>query len=147
MKKMVYTKKMMMKNKYKLEKSKDIPGWYVITDLEYLVVVKFEECKFNETQQVTLIRDQEYYINLGASTLARIMREIGDYLARYYGDISSSPVYGYKYTLDEKFCIYRRKYPKWTLVFDDQEVFNKKAIANSLRKAAEFLLKDNYNEQ
>lgn len=136
----------MMKNKYKLEKSKDIPGWYVITDLEHLIVVKFAEGEFNETQQVTLIRDQEYYINLGSTALARIMREMGDYLARYYGDITFSNVYGYKYTLDEKFCLYRRKYPKWTLVLDDSDGYIKKDLANSLRKAAEFIIKIKQNE-
>lgn len=137
----------MKKNKYKLEKSQDMPGWYVLTDIEHLIVIKFAEGRFNETQQVTLIKDEEYYINLGVSALAEIMQEMGDYLARYYGDITLSRVYGYKYTLDEKLCIYRRKYPKWTLELDCQNGFNKKVLANSLRKAAEFLLKDNQNEQ
>lgn len=34
-----------------LEKSQDLPGWWVLTDAENLVVLKFKEHEFNESQQ------------------------------------------------------------------------------------------------
>lgn len=37
--------------KYTIQESKD-PGWWVVTDTENLVVLKFQEHKFNETQMV-----------------------------------------------------------------------------------------------
>ena len=77
-----------MMNKYRLEKSKDLPNWWVFTDTENLVVVKFEDGKFNETQQVSFLEDNA--AQLGAARLARIMREIGDYIVRYHSDIAFS---------------------------------------------------------
>ena len=42
--------------KYLIQKSKE-PGWWVVTDTENLVVLKFQERKFNKTQQVTMLED------------------------------------------------------------------------------------------
>ena len=67
--------------KYKLEKS-ETPGWFVVTDTENLVVIRFKEHEFNETQKVTLI--DEDAVNLMA--LPRIMREMGDWLAAHHID-------------------------------------------------------------
>lgn len=55
--------------KYTIQESKD-PGWWVVTDTENLVVLKFQEHKFNETQMVTMLEDCQ----LSALQLARIMR-------------------------------------------------------------------------
>ena len=64
--------------KYKLQKSQD-PGWWVITDTENLVVLKFQEHKFNETQMATMLED----CHLSALQLARIMREMSDWVAAH----------------------------------------------------------------
>lgn len=47
-----------MKNRFKLEKSKEQPGWWVLTDTENLVVIKFEEHKYNETQKYICLRSR-----------------------------------------------------------------------------------------
>ena len=64
--------------KYKLQKSQD-PGWWVITDTENLVVLKLQEHKFNETQMATMLED----CHLSALQLARIMREMSDWVAAH----------------------------------------------------------------
>ena len=65
--------------KYIIKESKE-PGWWVVTDTENLVVIKFQDHKFNETWKVTMLED----CNLSALQVARVMREIGDWLATHH---------------------------------------------------------------
>ena len=67
--------------KYLIQQSEE-PGWWVVTDTENLVVLKFQEHKFNETQKVTLLEE----CNLSALQIARIMREMGDWVASHHID-------------------------------------------------------------
>ena len=67
--------------KYIIQKS-ETPGWWVVTDTENLVVVKFQEHKFNETQQVTMLEE----CNLSALQIARVMREMDDWVAAHHID-------------------------------------------------------------
>ena len=68
-----------------LEKSQDLPGWWVLTDAENLVVLKFKEHEFNESQQVTFIDDDKSVIEkLGAQGVAQILREMGDYMFTHW---------------------------------------------------------------
>jgi hypothetical protein len=63
-------------------KESETPGWWVATDTENLVVIKFQEHRFNETQQVTLLEES----NVKAMAIARIMREMGDWLAAHHSE-------------------------------------------------------------
>lgn len=58
-------------------------NWWVLTDTENQIVVRFENKRFNETQQVTMLEDVETPNPL---VIARMMREIGDYLALNHRD-------------------------------------------------------------
>lgn len=53
-----------------------------MTDTENLVVLKFKNHDFNNTQKVTMLEDA----NLTALQVARIMREMGDWLALHHID-------------------------------------------------------------
>ena len=63
--------------RYKVEPSAERPGWWVATDTESLIVVRWENKKFNETQRVSLLDA----CPTSASAIARALREIGDFLA------------------------------------------------------------------
>mgnify|MGYP003317337282 CR=1 FL=1 len=63
--------------RYKVEPSAERPGWWVATDTESLIVVRWQEHRFNDTQQVTMVDESD----VEPLTIARLMREIGDYLA------------------------------------------------------------------
>lgn len=67
--------------KYLIQKSKD-PGWWVVTDTENLVVVKFKEHEYNETQQTTMLED----CNLSVMQIARVAREMADWIAAHHID-------------------------------------------------------------
>lgn len=60
----------------------ETPGWWVLTDKDNGIVIRFEEHKFNATQQVTILEE----CSLSALQLARVMREIGDWAARHHSD-------------------------------------------------------------
>lgn len=68
--------------RYILQASNDTPGWWVVTDTENKVVVKFKDHEFNDTQKVTLLED----CHLSALQAARIMRELSDWLAAEHYD-------------------------------------------------------------
>lgn len=67
-------------NKYKLEKSKEQQGWWVVTDTINMIVVKFQEGKFNETQKVTLINGDDVASMEDAMKQVKALREMADWL-------------------------------------------------------------------
>lgn len=66
-----------------LQPSQEHENWWVLTDTENQIVVRFENKRFNQTQQVTMLEDVETPNPL---VIARMMREIGDYLAQNHRD-------------------------------------------------------------
>ena len=58
------------------------PGWWVLTDTECKVVIRFEVHKFNDTQQVTMLEE----CSLSAQQIARVLREMGDWAVRHHSD-------------------------------------------------------------
>lgn len=127
--------------KYKLEKSTQHTYCWVLTDTDNLVVIVFEEHKFNETQKVTLLDESELIKEPDrASKIAKIVREMGDYLAKHHGGVAFKIVYGLEYSEDNSslfVCRYRT--PKWRL--EILENIDKNKLATSLKKAAEWLTK------
>ena len=112
------------------------PNKWVLTDTENGVVITFEDGKFNDTQKVTMLDGT----HLTANELATAMRELGEWVVRYHSSKCFSVPYGIEYSEDDTKCyLYRRKSPKWRLEMQDD--INKKELANSLRKAAEWLTK------
>lgn len=76
-----------MKNRFKLQKSESLPDWWVLTDIENMIVVRWEHGKFNDTQKVSPIEDADLFAKFGnniAQELARIMAEIADYLRDFH---------------------------------------------------------------
>lgn len=63
--------------RYTVTPSNERPDWWVATDTEHLIVVRWQHKAFNATQQVTMLRDS----TASATAIARAMREIGDFLA------------------------------------------------------------------
>lgn len=68
----------MDKDRYLVKKSEKENHW-VCADQHYKVVAVWEHGKFNETQDITMLEDfdPKHYMEL-----AKVMRELGDYLAK-----------------------------------------------------------------
>ena len=122
-------------NNYNIQKSTQ-PNKWVLTDTTNKIVVTFEDGAFNSTQKVTML-DDTY---LTANELATAMRELGEWAVRYHSSKCFNTPYGVEYSEDDaKMYLYRRKSPKWRLEIQDN--IDKKELADSLRKAAEWLIK------
>lgn len=122
-------------SKYILQKSKH-PNKWVLTDRENGVVITFEDGAFNSTQKVTLLDDT----HLTANELAKVMRELGEWVVKYHSSKCFNQPYGIEYSEDDtKMYLYRRKSPQWRLEIQDS--VDKNRLAGSLRKAAEWLTK------
>lgn len=68
--------------RFRLEKSQLKNGWWVLTDTVNLVVINFEEGKFNETQKITKLEGDENYTSMAdVMDQVRIIREMSDWLA------------------------------------------------------------------
>lgn len=129
-------------NRFKLEKSKEQPGWWVLTDTKNLVVIKFEEHKYNETQKVYLLKESEMISSPDIETkLARIMREMGEYMSTHWYSIAMpTPVYELRQDEEtDRLLLLRNKHPRFTLEVEDG--CTHKQLADALRKASEFLRK------
>lgn len=122
-------------NKYIIQKSTH-PNKWVLTDRENGVVITFKDGAFNSTQKVTMLDDT----HLTANELAKVMRELGEWAVKYHSSKCFNIPYGIEYSEDDtKMYLYRRKSPKWRLEIQDN--INKKELADSLRKAAEWIMK------
>lgn len=129
-------------NRFKLEKSKEQPGWWVLTDTKNLVVIKFEEHKYNETQKVYLLKESEMISSPDIEAkLARIMREMGEYMSTHWYSIAMpTPVYELRQDEEtDRLLLLRNKHPRFTLEVEDG--CTHKQLADALRKASEFLRK------
>lgn len=80
-----------MKERFRLEKSQMKEGWWVLTDTENLVVITFEEGKFNETQRITQLEGGDNYTSMNdVMAQVRIIREMSDWLAINHYKIAMS---------------------------------------------------------
>lgn len=128
--------------RFKLEQSTQHQGWWVLTDTVNLIVIKFEEHRFNETQQVTILEDSKFSSAKDtAKELAHIMAEMGDYMYRHWYSIAM-PVPVFELRQDDehdRLLLIRNKFPKMTIeIQDDCDV---KQLADALRAASEFVRK------
>lgn len=125
-----------------LEKSQDLPGWWVLTDTENLVVLKFKEHEYNESQQVTFIDDDQSVIEkLGAQGIAQILREMGDYMFTHWYSIAlPTPVFEFRQDDEnDRMLLIRNKFPKFTLEIQDD--CDLKQLSDALKAAGEFVIK------
>lgn len=123
-------------SKYIIQKSSTLPNGWVLTDKENGIVVTFDDGEFNETQKVTPLED----VSHTPQELARIMRELGEWVVRHHGSKCFKHPYGIEYSEDDSTCfLYRRKSPRWRLEIQDN--VDKNNLASSLKKAAEWLTK------
>ena len=69
-------------NRFVLQSSKD-EGWWVVGDPEGTFVVRFKEGEFNETREITYLRDSP----MDALEEARVLREIPEWLQAYHSEV------------------------------------------------------------
>lgn len=69
-----------MNERFKLERSELIPNGWVCTDTVNMIVCRFEEHRFNETQKITLLNDCSLSKE-AAYSVAKYLREMADWLA------------------------------------------------------------------
>lgn len=126
--------------RYDLRPSESLPNWWVLTDKENNVVLRFEAHRFNETQKVSLLDDSKITATT-VQSLATILREMGDWMfEHHYGLIFPTPVYELQTSEDDgKLYLLRNKPPRFRMEIQDTADANSYAAA--LRKAAEYLTK------
>lgn len=125
-------------SRFIIQKSSTLPNGWVLTDTLNGVVVTFEDGQYNETQRTTML-DDEPLSKFNINDLARIMREIGEWASKYHSSKCFKTPYGFERDEKEQLYLYRRKAPQWRLQLTDET--NRQALASSLRKAAEWLIK------
>lgn len=131
-----------MKKRFKLEQSQDLPGWWVLTDIDNLIVIKFKEHEFNETQRITILEESVFLNRTDcANELAHIASEMGYYMFTHYYSIAlPTPVFEFRQD-DEKdrLLLIRNKFPHLTIEINDD--CDMKQLSKALKAASEFVLK------
>lgn len=126
-------------NRFRLDKSQYMPGWWVLTDTENLVVLKFKEHEFNENQLVTFLNDDKSVIEkLGTQGIARVLHEMGDYMfTHWYGIALPTPVFEFRQDDENnRILLLRNKFPKFILEIQDD--CDLKQLSDALNAAREF---------
>lgn len=129
-------------NRFRLEKSRDLLGWWVLTDTENLVVLKFKEHEYNDSQQVTFIdEDKSIMEKLGTQGIVRILREMGEYMFTHWYSIAlPTPVFEFrKDDKNDQMLLICNKFPKFTVTLNDD--YDLKQLSDSLKAASEFVIK------
>lgn len=129
-------------SRYKLERSTH-PDWWVLTDMDALVVIQFEEHRFNETQKVTILEDSKFNGNpeYVASELARVLAAMGDYMySHWYSIAMPTPTFELREDDEGKrLLLIRNKFPKFTI--EIQDTCDKNELSGALRAASEYIRK------
>lgn len=68
-------------DRFRLERSTQQENGWVLTDTENMIVVTFEEHKFNDTQKVTLLDGNDVTSMDEAMKRVRALREMADWLS------------------------------------------------------------------
>lgn len=76
----------MEKERFILQSSKEL-GFWVATDTDNNIVIKFREHQFNETQQVTLLDGNTFNSVEEATRIATYLREMADWLRHEHYNI------------------------------------------------------------
>ncbi len=129
-----------MTNRFKLEHSQDLPNWWVLTDIENLIVCKFKEHEFNETQRITILDDSKFANNSNcANEIAHIMAEMGDYmLSHWYSIAFPTPVFEFRQDdKNDRLLLIRNKFPKYTIEIQDD--CDLKQLSDALKACGEFV--------
>ncbi|MEG1543256.1 MAG: hypothetical protein RR382_01850 [Tannerellaceae bacterium] len=127
--------------RYKVEKSTKA-GWWVATDLQTGLVLKWEDHRLNDTQQVTFLYDDKTVIdNLGAEGISKVLQEIGYWLfTHHYSKAFETPVHEMRLSEDDKeLRLIRHKEPQFTILI--QSDASPEKIGAAIKKAGEFLIK------
>ena len=120
--------------RFRLEKSKDTLGVWVLTDTENLIVARFKDGDFNGSLKISFIDDNA---PVDASQIAKAMREMGTWISVHHLSIASPQPHGVEYGEDGCLYLYRNKYPQWRMKITD--CANNLQLAASLNKAAAWL--------
>lgn len=123
--------------RFLLEKSKDDPGGMVLTDRKDLIVIRFKEREFNDTQRVSFISD-DMERRPDASEITRALRLMGDWLVLRHRSRATDEPHGMELDENGRTVVYRSKFPRWRLVVEDVAA-TAGQIGSSMAKAAAFL--------
>lgn len=123
--------------RFLLEKSKDNVGWWVLSDRLNLVVIRFKERQFNETQRVSFLSD-EMERHPDVREIPRILREMADWLVIRHRSVATNEPHGMEIDDDGRTVVYRGKFPRWRLTVEDGGA-SAGQIGSSMAKAAAFL--------
>lgn len=131
-------------NRFKLERSQDLPEWWVLADTENLIVCRFKEHEFNDTQKVIILEDSKFaHTSNCANEIAHIMSEMGDYMfSHWYSIALPTPVFEFRQDEESgRLLLIRNKFPKFTMEIQDD--CDLKQLSDALRTGSEFISKYN----
>lgn len=118
-----------------LNKLEGSPDWRALHCPEYRLKITFRVHEFNETQRVSM---DEGVAPLGASAIARILREAGDWVFWHaYSEAMPIPVTEYrKMDGNGPDLLLRHKFPR--LKVEVQDACSFKQLADALRASCEY---------
>ena len=134
-----------------MQKSSTQPYGWVLTDTENLIVIRFEDGKFNETQNVVILDHSKLQAlprGKMATKAAKIMQAMGEWATRHHSSKAFDLPHGFEYSEDdEHLYFYRRKFPQLRLEILDKNVHGKN-LKDALKSMAAFVINNKtYNQE
>lgn len=128
--------------RYHLRPLQDSPGWWVLEDADTGMHIRFRECDFNGTQEVTFA-DPDIIGRIGASGVAKVLQEAGRWLYLHAYNIAMPDEPKFMLQLgaqDERVMLIRTRRPRMAVhVLDDCDAVK---LGDALIHAGYFIKKN-----
>ena len=112
------------KIRFKIEKSIQNENWWVLTDLQYKVMMRFEHQNYRNTLEVAVMEDSVLSTGIIPDleeAKKKVLRDMECYLmTRHFNKANKPAAFEFRYN-DElgKWTIVREKYPAITVILED----------------------------
>ena len=128
-------------SKFNLKKSESAPGRWILSCPEHGLTIEFEEHRFNETQKIRFEDEQKAIDDLGASGIAALMSEVGDWLSNHAYSVAM-PVPTFELSVNDGnglVTLTRHKFPRMEINVLDH--CDSKQLSNAFKAASESVRK------
>lgn len=140
---------MAKEDRYVLQQSKESPGWWLLTDTKYGIVIKFEEHRYNGEKKITFL-NENFETSVKPAKIAKLLAKMADYIQFNHSHIAM-PIKDFEFKEEDgKVFLYCYRAPKLKIELVDcteQSILDLPAALDDAREFAEYYMVNAISEK